>query len=158
MNSIRRPLTAAAVTAAAFSLLAVGAGAAGSKGRADSGTAYFSITHTAGKTQFAAGNNTDKILGQGASTYQIGLSSGSVVGTINVTVNKVTVYTPTGSLSGKATATLTSTATTQTITNGKLKLTKGTGSQKGHSLVATFTGSANLTANQFVFHYKGTYK
>jgi hypothetical protein len=160
MNSFKRPLAAAAVMAAVFSLLAVGTGAfaATSTGRADSGTAYFSITHTAGKTQFAAGNDTDKILGEGASTYKIGLSSGPATGTLNVTVNKVTLFTPTGSLSGTATATLNTTKTAQKITNGKLTLDHGLGSQKGHSIVAKFTGTANLPANQYVFHYQGTYK
>ncbi len=161
MNSFKRPFAAAAVMGAAFSLVAVGTGAfaATSTGRADSGTAYFSITHTAGKTQIAAGNDTDRILGEGASTYKIGLSPHPSTGTVTLTFNKFTLFTPTGSLSGKATATLNNnTNSMQMITNGKLTLDHGFGSQKGHSLVAKFTGTANLTANQYVFHYQGTYK
>jgi hypothetical protein len=79
-------------------------------------------------------------------------------GAITVTAKKVTFYNGTGSLSGTATATVNTSGTTQTITGGKLKLTKGTGSQKGHSLTATFTGTADLAKNQYAFHYKGTYK
>jgi len=146
---------AAAALAAGSLVLATGAGAK-SSGKADSGTAYFSITHAANGIDFAAGQGTDKVLGASAATYQIALGASN--GTITVTVKKVTIYNGTGSLSGTATATVTTSGSTQTITGGKLKLTKGTGSQKGHSLKATFTGTANIATNQYVFHYKGTYK
>ncbi len=148
-------LTAAALVAGSL-VLAAGAGATAS-GKADSGTAYFSIVHAAGGQDFAAGIGKDKVLGNVATTYQIAIG-GSSTGTVTVTVKKVTIYNGTGSLSGKATATITFSGSTETITNGKLKLTKGTGSLKGHSLTATFTGTADTTGNQYQFTYKGTYK
>lgn len=158
MTRRTRSVTAAAGLLAASALIAVTAATVGatSSGKADSGTAYFSITHSVGATQFAAGNSIDKVLGTGAVTYRIKI--GSTNGKISIMVPSVTIYTATGSLSGTATATLVTGAKTQTISNGKLNLTKGTGSQKGHSLRATFSGTGNLTANQIVIHDKGTYK
>lgn len=158
MSRLTRGLVAATGLVIACATIALTAGAAGAKtnGRPDSGTVYISITHTAGNYEYAAGNSTDKILGKGAVTYKI-TAGGSTSGAINVKVN-VTVFTNTGSLSGTATATLTVTGSTETVSNGKLNLTKGAGSQKGHSFVGTFSGSGSLTANQLVFHEKGTYK
>jgi hypothetical protein len=148
-------LSAAAILTASL-VLATGAGATAGSGKSDSGVAYFSITHAVGSTSYAAGQGHDKVLGNVAATYQIGISSSS--GTVTVNVKKLTVYTGTGSLTGTATATVTITGTTETITGGKLTLTKGFGSQAGHSLKATFSGTANTTKNQYSFHYKGTYK
>jgi hypothetical protein len=69
----------------------------------------------------------------------------------------VTVYTLKGTLTGTATATDTANPDgTQTITDGKLKLTKGTGAYKGHSLTATFTGT--FANNVFTFNGTGTYR
>lgn len=153
-----------AVMAAAFMAVAVVAASAAavgtkSKGKADSGTAYVAITHTVGKVQFAAGNSTDKVLGTGAITYKITVGTGSKPGSLKVSAKPVTIFTKTGELSGTATATLTVAADgSAKFSNGKLNLTKGTGGQKGHSLVATFTGTAASATGPFVFHDKGTYK
>ncbi|MFL5823994.1 MAG: hypothetical protein ACJ764_11185 [Solirubrobacteraceae bacterium] len=53
---------------------------------------------------------------------------------------------------------MTITGTQETIKNGKLRLTNGAGSQKGHSLIGTFSGSGSTTSNQFTIHYKGKYR
>jgi hypothetical protein len=156
----KRLFAALAATAVLTTSLVLTAGAVANKpaGKSDSGTAYFAITHTVGKTEYAAGQGTDKILGPAAATYKIAAGAGSAPGTVKVTVKPVTLYMSTGSLVGTSSATLTiSSNGTETITNGKLKLTKGFGSQKGHSLTATYTGSS-LSATSFVIHYKGTYK
>src|SRR5581483_4086971 len=139
-------LTAAAILTSSL-VLSAGATASKPKAKADSGTAYFSIVHTAGTNQQAAGIAKDKVLGNLATTYQIAI--GSQNGTVTVTAKKVTLYSGTGSLSGTATATVTFSGTSETITGGKLKLTKGTGSLKGHSLNATFTGTADTSKNMY---------
>ncbi len=158
MSRVTRGLVAATGLVIACATIALSAGAAGAKtkGRPDSGTVYVSITHTAGGYEYAAGNATDKILGNAAVTYKI-TAGGSNSGAINAKVS-VTVFTKTGSLSGTATATLTVSGNTETVSNGKLNLVKGAGSQKGHSFIGTFSGSGNLIANQLVFREKGTYK
>jgi hypothetical protein len=157
----RRSTSLVAGLLATCALIAVGAGAVGaktsSKGKGDSGVAYVSITRTVKGIEYAAGTNSDKVLGSGAVTYDIALLPGPS-GTFKVTSKKVVLYTPTGSLTGTATATVLIGPKTEKITNGKLNLTKGAGSQKGHSYVGTFTGSADLVANQLVFNTKGTYK
>ncbi len=160
MTRPARFLTAVLAVLAACGLLTAGAATGSqtkSKGRADSGTAYISITHSVNGIQFAAGNNTDRVLGEGDVTYVISLLPGPT-GTFKVTSKRVILYTGTGSLSGTGSATVIATGNTQRIADGRLSLTKGAGSQKHHSLVATFTGTADLTTNQIVFKYKGTYK
>jgi hypothetical protein len=160
---IRRTRSLAATVGAlgAIALLslagtAIGAGA--TKGKADSGTSYVAITHTSGGFEYTAGNNTDKLLGVGAITYKLKLGP-SKAGVYKVTANPVVLYTGTGSLTGTGSATLTvANDGSATVTGGKLNLTKGTGSQKGHSVVATFTGKGSVAAGTYKFTYKGTYK
>lgn len=153
------------VIAAAASVVAFGGVVAGgvaqaktgkakTKTKADSGVGYFSVVRGSGANQQAAGIIKDKILGNGAVTYELKLAA-NPTGTVNVTAKKVTLYDGTGSLTGTATATITVAGTTETITNGKLNLTKGTGSLKGAKIVATFVGTANTAANQYQFTYKG---
>jgi hypothetical protein len=141
---------------ALLSLVGTAIGAA-SKGKTDSGTSYVAITHSAGGFEYTAGNNTDKILGVGAITYKLKLAP-TTAGVYKVTANPVVAYSSTGSLTGTGSATLTvAKSGAATITGGKLNLTKGTGSQKGHSLVATFKGNST-SASTYKFTYKGTYK
>jgi hypothetical protein len=149
-----RLLALAAGLATMFVLIATAQGRP-APSRPDSGTAFVSITHTVGKIQFAAGNENDKLLGESAITYDLALSANSTGGIV-VTSKHVVLYTKTGSLTGTASALLKTNGNLQSVSNGKLTLTKGAGSLKGDSLKATFTGSANLTTNQIVFHYKGT--
>jgi hypothetical protein len=144
----------------AAGVLAIAAGGAGatSAGRADSGTAYVANTPKPGTLVYAAGFNHDKILGDGAVLYAISATP-STPGVFHLSTKHVTLYTGTGSLTGSATATLTQTKSGKAvISNGKLKLTRGAGSQKGHSLIATFTGTGSVSKLVFVFHYKGTYR
>ena len=158
---LRRVFAVVAAAFAAISLIAVGAGAVGvkGKGKPDSGTAYVAITHTVGKIQFAAGNVKDKVLGQGAITYKITVGTGTKPGSLKVSANPVTIFTKTGELTGTATATLIVNSNgTASFSNGKLNLTKGTGGQKGHSFIGTFTGTAASATGPYVFHDKGTYK
>ena len=44
------------------------------------------------------------------------------------------------------------------MTDGKLNLTKGTGGQKGHSLVGTFTGTGDPASTEYRFAFKATYR
>jgi hypothetical protein len=148
--------TVAAMLASSLVLVA-GASATKPKGKADSGVAYFSIVHTVGNTEYAAGVGHDKILGNVAASYALSVAV-TQSGTFQVKAKKVTIYNGSGSLTGTGSATIQNVGNTQTITGGKLSLTKGAGSLKGHSLVVTFTGTANLTANQSQFNYSGKYK
>jgi hypothetical protein len=149
-----------AIAVVAAALVAFSAGVVGAKpsGRPDSGTLYSAITHISGKTEFIAGNATDKLLGPGAATYTATVGLGSKPGTYSVNAKVITFF-KSGSLSGKATAMLTSNPDhTVTFTNGKIKLTNGAGAQKGHTFTATFTGTGTTLTGPYVFHYKGTYK
>jgi hypothetical protein len=154
-----RAAVIAAVSACAVAGVATSAfGAAG--GVADKGVVFFATTHTAGGTTFAAGNATDKLFGAEAVTYSI-KTAPTPTGTVKITVKHGTIWGKAGTLTGTATATLTVTnASTgaSTLTNGKLKATKGTGAWTGHSLTATFTGSGNVQTGQYKITYKGTYK
>jgi hypothetical protein len=168
MTTRFRPLAALAAFAAALLTLGlISIATAGAKpvrivgsaaaGRSDSGTAYFSINRDAGGFEYATGSFADKVLGQGVISYKLKLLPKGVT-SVNVSSKKVVLYTGTGSLTGTATATIEIGATSETITNGKLTLKQGSGSQKGHSLVATFSGTGNLSTNVYVFKFKGTYK
>jgi hypothetical protein len=151
----RSMLIAAGAAVMAFGLVA-GADArmVGSPApQADSGTAYFAITHAAHGTEFADGDISDQILGTGVVSYSLKLGGNAKV--VKVTAKKVVFYTSTGSISGTATATITTVAKTQKITDGKLMLDKGFGSLKADSLTATFSGTADLATNMYVFTYKG---
>ncbi|MGH2867697.1 MAG: hypothetical protein ACRDNK_09035, partial [Solirubrobacteraceae bacterium] len=157
MNKSSRLAAALATTLVATALVASAAGAtkvgAGAP-QNDSGTTYASITHTRGHLEIAAGNNYDKVLGEGAVTYQLKLLPAGN-GTIKVKVPKVVLFSTTGSIAGTASATVTVNGNKQTITNGKLNLTKGTGGLKGRQFTGTFTGSSDLSKNLITFKYKG---
>jgi len=159
-----RLLAGAAVGAAVLASTALVATAQGSTSRAaaakavaDSGTLWFSVTHVTNGLDHAAGNSSDKRLGTGVVSYSI-KTIANTTGTVTIDAKNVTMYTGTGTLSGTATATLTITSTGDTITNGKLKLTKGAGSLKGDSLSGTFSGSGSTTANQYEVQYTGKLK
>jgi hypothetical protein len=122
--------------------------------RTDSGVSDASITHTSNGLQIAAGNNYDKVLGEGAITYRLKLLPAGN-GTFSVTVPKVVLYTASGSITGTASAKVAVNGTAETITNGKLNLTKGAGSLKGHQFSGTFTGTGDLAKNLITFKYKG---
>jgi hypothetical protein len=155
---MRRSARFVAALVVALALAALTAADLGAKpaGKADRGTAWVSITHVVGSIQVADGDYRDKLLGRGTVMYRIALLPAG--GTVHVVAKTVVLYTGTGSLSGKGSATVLVGKTSETITKGKLSLTKGHGSLAGHSFTGTFTGTANLTTNQIVFHYKGTYK
>jgi hypothetical protein len=155
------------ITAAVAGLCAagtlIGLGAAGvvartnAHARADSGTAYASTNRVVGKIGYGSATNSDKILGASAVTFKYTLTSQGG-GKFKLNSTRTVLYTPKGALKGTLSATVTLAGTTETFTNGKLNLTTGTGSQKGHSLVGTFTGSGSETDNQFKITYKGKYK
>jgi hypothetical protein len=78
---------------------------------------------------------------------------------IKITSKPVTLFFKNGTLTGKATATLTVTsATAATITDGKLNAAHGTGGQAHHSVTDTLSGTGNPTAGTYKITYKGTYK
>jgi hypothetical protein len=153
---ITSAVVAIAAIAAITAAVATAAGSRAAKGRRTSGTAYFSITHMVGSTQFFAGNNTDKLLGQTGVTYTAKILSSNVTGVVTVKVTTLTLWTKTGSLSGTATAK--ENVATGAITDGQFSLTKGTGAQKGHSLAGTFSGSGSTAKNQYQYTYKAVYK
>jgi hypothetical protein len=137
------------------------AGAASKVGKAEHGTVHFALTHTVGKTNFAAGDATDSLFGASAVVYQLHLLT-TTTGTISIKIPKVTVFYTTGSATGSATATLTVTnqpkAGDATVTGGVLKLTKGFGAHQGHTFAGTFSGKGNITSDSYTIQYKGTYK
>ena len=156
----RRSVGAVSGLLAAVAMIAVGAAAVGAKptGRADRGTVYFATTYSAGGKTYAAGNSIDKLFGTGAVTYAIKTMK-TTTGTIKVAINPVTLYYKNGTLTGKATATLTATSSTAaTITDGKLTAAHGTGGRAGHSLTDRFSGTGNPTMGTYKITYKGTYK
>jgi hypothetical protein len=160
MSKLPRRLVAVTGTGAVCALVAIGGTALGAPnaGKHDSGTVYAAITHTANGIEYIAGNASDKLLGSGAIAYTAKVGTGATPGTLKVTAN-VTLFTKTGSLSGKATATATTASDNSvTFTNGKITLNKGAGLQKGHSFKGTFTGSAKSILGPFTFHDSGTYK
>jgi hypothetical protein len=126
------------------------------KGKKDSGTAYVSIVHTVGNTEYAAGYTFDKLFGQTATTYATSVRNGPATGTVVVTVKRLTLYTSTGTLYGTGIAT--DNLVTGAITDGKIDVTHGTGAQKGHTFVGTLTGSEDLKTGVYTFNYTGTYK
>jgi hypothetical protein len=151
-----RLIASATVVPVALALLAGGAGAkTHASSRSDGGKAYFSIVHVAGGIEFGAGTLQDKALGSGAVIYSVKAGT-NPNGTLKVTVNKITLYTGDGSLTGTGSATVVTSGNTQKITNGKFDLTKGKGSLKGDQYVATFSGTADLSKNLLQYTYTGT--
>jgi hypothetical protein len=137
------------------------AGAASKGGKAEHGTVFFSITHTVGKVNIAAGDADDSLFGPSAVVYRLHILT-TTTGKISINIPKVTVFYATGSATGSATATLTVTnqpkAGDATVTGGVLKLTKGAGTHAGHTFVGTFAGTGNITSDAYTIQYKGTYK
>lgn len=143
-----------------LTLVAYGAASVAARpgaGRSDHGTAYASINRVAGGNQYGSGTNTDAVLGSSGITFTATLTSAGG-GKLTLNIKKIVLYAKTGSLTGTGSATVTVSGTTETFSGGKLKLTKGAGSQKGHSLTGTFTGSGSASSNEFTLKYKGTYK
>lgn len=151
---------AAVLAAVALLVLGTSAHAAGAKtGRADSSKLYLAITHTAGGFNYSAGDGTDRLLGPVVVTYKLKPIS-TRNGKLKITVPKARLWVSNGTLSGTASADLTVTDSKgdARLTNGKFSLTKGSGGQKGHSEVGTFTGTGNLTSGTYTLVTKGTYK
>jgi hypothetical protein len=159
VTKFTRSIVAIASVLGVGAVLASGAGAVGARaGKPDKGVIYFAETHNANGITFAAGNATDSLFGTEAVTYAI-KTAPTQTGTVQVTAKPVTTWTKTGTLSGTATATLTVDANGKaTFTNGKVSETKGTGTLKGHSLTATFTGSGDTKTATYQITYKGIYK
>ena len=160
MSKSTRSLIGAASVMAAGALIAVGTSSVGAKssGKADSGTVYFAVTHTVGAKQYAAGNANDRLFGSGAVTY-VNVAKANPTGTIIVTTKPVVLFFKDGTMTGVATSKLTIGKNgTATITDGKLTAAHGTGGQKGHSFVDTFTGTGNATTSNYKIIYKGTYR
>jgi hypothetical protein len=160
----RRWRVAIGVLAVAPAIVVLGATTVGAKGagRSTSGTIWIAATpRSSGALLYEAGQIKDKRLSEGAITFTI-KPLVSPKGTITAKAIKVTWWTSTGSLSGTGSAQLTITNTPKpgdsVVKNGTVKLTQGTGGQKGRSLTATFTGSGNVNGALYTFHYKGTYK
>jgi hypothetical protein len=126
--------------------------------RPDRGSVHVSIVYHTNVAVLAASETRDKVLGEGAATYSLTVHrAGRSKDTFKLT-SKVVFYGPTGSLRGTASATITVSAKGETFTNGELSLTDGVGSQKGHSLIATFTGTGSPAANVYILDYKGAYR
>ncbi len=152
---VRSVSVIASVLALGLVLAFVASAGARTKAKSDSGTAYVYIVDHKGSTEYVAGYTFDKLFGQTATTYQVAIGPGTSTGTLKVTAKRVTLYTPTGSLVGTGVAT--ENFGTGAITNGKLDLTRGTGGQKGHKFIGTFTGSL-AKSGLLTFHYKGSYR
>lgn len=159
----KRTTAAAAALCATGAVIGLGAAGVGARtstaraGKADSGTAYISTVRTVGKTSWSAGIGFDKLHGQTALVTQYSLTP-QKNGSLKLDSKRAISYNKTGSLSGTVSAIITLKGTTETITQGKIDLTHGAGSGKGHSLVGTFTGTGSTTTNKATIHYKGTYK
>ncbi len=143
-----------ALAAVAFGALPSRMVGSGNPIHPDSGTVRAATTHTSGQTEYVVGNVSDKVLGTAVISYAIKATS-RANGSYHLDGTKVTAYTSTGSLTGTASATLTITTSSNKITNGTIKLTKGFGSLKNDTLTATFTGTDNVAANQLTLTYKG---
>ncbi len=161
MCSHTRSGAGAAGLLGACALLAAGAHATPAKkpaphrGRADSGIAYLAITRSHSVLlEYAAGENYDKLLGAGASTYLIRATIDKTG--IHLIVKPVVFYSADGSLAGTATGMATVHASGETV-KGQLSLTKGRGGQKGHSFTGTFTAQSDPTFKFLTLNYKGTY-
>src|SRR5438270_7825052 len=163
MTRMTRLRAALIATLSAFAVAGVATSAFGAAGgwQADKRVIHFAQTYSAGGLIYAAGNAKDKLFGPEAVTYTI-KTGPTPTGQVKLSVKPVTTWGKTGTLTGTATGTLTVTnaprAGDATITNGKLKETKGTGGWAGHTFTATFTGSGNVNTGAYTITYKGTYK
>jgi len=147
----------------AWTLLGPGAGAVGAKEKPhrarvkpDSGIAYLGITRISSSgIEYAAGNDYDRFLGTGASTFAIKARADNTG--IHVTAEPMVLYSAAGSLTGTATGKASVTASGETLA-GNFALTHGRGAQRGHSFTGTFTAVSDKTLRFFTFNYKGTYR
>ncbi len=162
MSRHTRSLAGAAGLLVTCALLAPGAHAIPAKkppahkGRADSGVAYLAITRSHSVLlEYAAGENYDRLLGDGASTYLIKATIDKTG--IHLIVKPVVFYTADGSLAGTATGSATVHASGETV-KGRLSLTKGRGGEKRHSFTGTFTAQSDPTFKFLTLHYTGTYR
>jgi hypothetical protein len=158
-------------TAFGVGVAVVGLGAASSAigaaggGRPTRGTVYVAQAPKPGSLVYDSGFIDDKVLGPGAVTF-VTKALGSPSGAITIKSKPVTLYTPSGSLSGTGSGVLTITNKPDpgdaTVTNGKLVLNHGTGRLAGHSLRATFSGTGNVGSTKvpdfYTFRYKGVYR
>jgi hypothetical protein len=159
----RRLSVAAASLVAIAGLVAIGQalGATATAGKRTRGTAWVGQAPKPGSLVFSAGFVKDSVLGNGAVTFTTKPIPGAH-GTIKIDSKLVTIWTAKGSLSGTGTATLTVTnkpnVGDDTVSGGRLLLTRGTGEMAGHSVRATFSGGGNLNTGRYVFKYAGVYK
>lgn len=144
-----------ALAACGLGSVATSAGAAG--GKKTTGVAYVAVTHQVGKILYAAGDTNQTLIGKGAVTYLIKAGLGAKPGTIKIKAT-VTVFTATGSLSGRVKGTETTASNGSVTFAGTLNLSHGKGAQAGHTLVGTVTGTGTSAVGPFVFHDKGTYR
>lgn len=151
----------AATLVGVCALVAAGAQASGAKtaakGKATSGEAFVAQTHTAGGKTYVAGNGFDKLLGPGAVTAIFASRTPtSTPNVVKVTLKPMIVWLSTGTFKGSATVLLNT--TTGALTNGHATFAGRSGTYKGHTLVASFHGTANLAAGQFHYVYTGVYR
>jgi Tfp pilus assembly protein FimT len=138
-------------------VLALASVATAATSRKTSGTAWVGITHQEGQTLFAAGDVKDKVLGRGAVVFQTTATVGTQPNTVEITATKVTIYYPSGTLTGTGKATqIQHPDGTTTVENGTVALTKGTGKLKGRKFNATFAGP--FKDGVYTFTYSGTLK
>jgi hypothetical protein len=90
--------------------------------------------------------------------FALTVGAGAKPGTLKAK-GTVDLFTKNGELSGTDTVDLVTNADgTVTFSNGKASLTKGSGLEKGHSFIGTFTGTGKTITGPYVFHTKGTYR
>jgi hypothetical protein len=159
MSYRTRSVAALAGLVLASASIAIGATAAGATrvAKQDSGVIYITIVHQRGGLEYAAGYANDKLFGPIAVTYVVSVGSGKP-GTFLIKAKKATFYTSTGSISGTGSGIQTVTSTKIFVSDGKISLTHGAGSQAGHSFTGTFSGPYDSTTMVFTFHYRGVYK
>jgi hypothetical protein len=156
----RAGLFVAICSTTALVLVAVGAQAGGAKvaakGRPTGGSAYLADTRTAGGKTYAAGAGIDRILGPAAVTLVFSSTAPtSQPGVVNVTAKPMTLWLRTGTMSGHAQV-LVNMNTGQV--SGHATFKGATGTLKGHTLVVSFHGMADLAKGRFHYSYSGVYR
>jgi hypothetical protein len=161
IGRVRRAALLVAISGAtALGLVTVGAQAGGAKvaakGRPTGGSASLADTRTAGGKTYAAGAGIDRILGPAAVTLVFSkIAPTSQPGVVNVTAKPMTLWLRTGTMSGHAQV-LVNMNTGQVAGHASFK--GATGTLKGHSLVVTFIGMADLAKGRFHYTYTGVYR
>jgi hypothetical protein len=145
---MKKTIALAAVLAACLTSTALAATA-----RNTSGTIYAHTTHVAGKDLYVSGDFKDRLLGAGAIVY-ITNPSANADGSFLVKARRITIYFPSGTLSGVGQATQTVAGDVVTVSNGTFSLTKGTGKYRGRTLKGTFSGTQD-SQGVYKFTYKG---